>query len=169
MKALGKVLGLIFLGLLLLVVALGFALTQLFDPNDYKDEIRQLARDKANLELSINGDIGCGLGGHVVHHNGLQMLVCCIQLGRPFLLRPCVLLLPGLIQRGNIAGFASCFLCGNAGGFGFLFGFGLGCLGFAQQLLMMRAQGFQLLLHRSYIRRTFATATSTRLFASLFA
>ena len=37
MKALGKVLGLIFLGLLLLVVALGFALTQLFDPNDYKD------------------------------------------------------------------------------------------------------------------------------------
>ena len=61
MKALGKVLGLIFLGLLLLVVALGFALTQLFDPNDYKDEIRQLARDKANLELSINGDIGWSL------------------------------------------------------------------------------------------------------------
>ena len=46
MKALGKVLGLIFLGLLLLVVALGFALTQLFDPNDYKDEIRQLAKGR---------------------------------------------------------------------------------------------------------------------------
>ena len=61
MKAFGKILGLIFLGLLLLVVALGFALTQLFDPNDYKDEIRQLARDKANLELSINGDIGWSL------------------------------------------------------------------------------------------------------------
>lgn len=61
MKALGKLLGLLFLGLLLLIVALGFALTQLFDPNDYKDEIRQLARDKANLELSINGDIGWSL------------------------------------------------------------------------------------------------------------
>lgn len=61
MKALGKILGLIFLGLLLLVVALGFALTHLFDPNDYKDEIRQLARDKANLELTLNGDIGWSL------------------------------------------------------------------------------------------------------------
>ena len=46
MKALGKILGLFFLGLLLIIVALGFALTHLFDPNDYKDEIRQIARDK---------------------------------------------------------------------------------------------------------------------------
>jgi AsmA protein len=61
MKALGKLAGLIFLGLLLILVALGFALTQLFDPNDYKDEIRQIARDKANLELTINGDIGWSL------------------------------------------------------------------------------------------------------------
>ncbi|TKD30729.1 AsmA family protein [Azotobacter chroococcum] len=61
MKTLGKILGLIVLGLLLVVVALGFALTQLFDPNDYKDEIRQLARDKANLELTLNGDIGWSL------------------------------------------------------------------------------------------------------------
>jgi AsmA protein len=61
MKALGKVLGLVFLGLLLIVVALGFALTHLFDPNDYKDEIRQLARDKANIELTLNGDIGWSL------------------------------------------------------------------------------------------------------------
>lgn len=61
MKALGKILGLIFLGLLLILVALGFALTHLFDPNDYKDEIRQLARDKANLELTLNGDIGWSL------------------------------------------------------------------------------------------------------------
>ncbi|MES2821856.1 MAG: AsmA family protein [Pseudomonadota bacterium] len=61
MKALGKILGLVFLGLLLLIVALGFALTQLFDPNDYKDEIQQLARDKANLELKLNGDIGWSL------------------------------------------------------------------------------------------------------------
>ncbi|ACO76709.1 hypothetical protein AvCA_04540 [Azotobacter vinelandii CA] len=61
MKTLGKILGLLVLGLLLVVVALGFALTQLFDPNDYKDEIRQLARDKANLELTLNGDIGWSL------------------------------------------------------------------------------------------------------------
>ncbi|WP_434135160.1 AsmA family protein [Pseudomonas luteola] len=61
MKAFGKVLGLVFLGLLLIIVALGFALTHLFDPNDYKDEIRQLARDKANIELTLNGDIGWSL------------------------------------------------------------------------------------------------------------
>jgi len=61
MKALGKILGLTILGLLLVIVALGFALTHLFDPNDYKDEIRQLARDKAGLELQINGDIGWSL------------------------------------------------------------------------------------------------------------
>jgi len=61
MKALGKILGLLVLGLLLIVVALGFAVTQLFDPNDYKDEIRQLARDEANLELTLNGDIGWSL------------------------------------------------------------------------------------------------------------
>jgi AsmA protein len=61
MKALGKILGLFFLGLLLIIVALGFALTHLFDPNDYKDEIRQLARDKANLELTLKGDIGWSL------------------------------------------------------------------------------------------------------------
>ncbi|GAB3376061.1 AsmA family protein [Azotobacter armeniacus] len=61
MKTLGKILGLLVLGLLLIVVALGFALTQLFDPNDYKDEIRQLARDKTNLELTLNGDIGWSL------------------------------------------------------------------------------------------------------------
>ncbi|WP_404438787.1 AsmA family protein [Stutzerimonas chloritidismutans] len=61
MKALGKILGLVILGLLLLIVALGFALTHLFDPNDYKDEIRALARDKAGLELSIDGDIGWSL------------------------------------------------------------------------------------------------------------
>jgi AsmA protein len=61
MKALGKLAGLFVLGLLLILVALGFALTQFFDPNDYKDEIRQIARDKANLELTINGDIGWSL------------------------------------------------------------------------------------------------------------
>lgn len=61
MKSIGKILGLVFLGLLLIVIGLGFALTHLFDPNDYKDEIQQLARDKANLELKLNGDIGWSL------------------------------------------------------------------------------------------------------------
>jgi AsmA protein len=61
MKALGKLAALILLGLLLIIVALGFALTQFFDPNDYKDEIRDIARDKANLELTISGDIGWSL------------------------------------------------------------------------------------------------------------
>ena len=61
MKAFGKILGLGLLGLLLIIVALGFALTHLFDPNDYKDEIRQLARDKAHVELTLNGDIGWSL------------------------------------------------------------------------------------------------------------
>ena len=61
MKAFGKILGLFLLGLLLIIVALGFALTHLFDPNDYKDEIRQLARDKANVELKLDGDIGWSL------------------------------------------------------------------------------------------------------------
>ncbi|MBF6622692.1 MAG: AsmA family protein [Pseudomonas stutzeri] len=61
MKAISKILGLVILGLLLLFVALGFALTHLFDPNDYKDEIRELARSKAGLELDIRGDIGWSL------------------------------------------------------------------------------------------------------------
>jgi len=61
MKAFGKILGLCFLGLLLILVALGFAVTHFFDPNDYKDEIRKLARDKARVELTLNGDIGWSL------------------------------------------------------------------------------------------------------------
>lgn len=61
MKSIGKLLGLLFLGLLLIIVGLGFALTHLFDPNDYKDEIQQLAREKANLELNLKGDIGWSL------------------------------------------------------------------------------------------------------------
>ncbi|PPA02923.1 AsmA family protein [Pseudomonas sp. MWU12-2312b] len=61
MKAFGKILGLVLLGLLLIIVALGFALTHFFDPNNYKDEIRQIARDKAHIELTLNGDIGWSL------------------------------------------------------------------------------------------------------------
>ena len=61
MKAFGKILGLFVLGLLLIIVALGFALTHFIDPNDYKDQIRKLARDKAHIELTLNGDIGWSL------------------------------------------------------------------------------------------------------------
>ncbi|MCP8467359.1 AsmA family protein [Pseudomonas sp. ZM23] len=61
MKAFGKILGIIVLVLLLLVVAAGFVLTHFFDPNDYKEEIRQLARGKANVELNLKGDIGWSL------------------------------------------------------------------------------------------------------------
>lgn len=61
MKAFGKILGLFVLGLLLIIVALGFALTHFIDPNDYKDQIRTLARDKAHVELTLNGDIGWSL------------------------------------------------------------------------------------------------------------
>ncbi|WP_371231467.1 AsmA family protein [Pseudomonas sp. QE6] len=61
MKAFGKILGIVVLGLLLLLVAAGFVLTHFFNPNDYKDEIRQLARDKANVELNLKGDIGWSL------------------------------------------------------------------------------------------------------------
>lgn len=61
MKAFGKILGLFVLGLLLIIVAAGFALTHFFDPNDYKDEIRQLARNKAHVELDLKGDIGWSL------------------------------------------------------------------------------------------------------------
>lgn len=61
MKAFGKILGLVLLGLLLILVALGFALTHFFDPNDYKEEIQGIARDKANLQLDLRGDIGWSL------------------------------------------------------------------------------------------------------------
>ena len=61
MKSFSKLIGLLLLGLLLLLVAAGFALTHFFDPNDYKDEIRDLAREHTNLELELKGDIGWSL------------------------------------------------------------------------------------------------------------
>jgi AsmA protein len=61
MKALAKVLGLVVFGVLLLAVALLFFLTRIFDPNDYKDNIREIAREKANVELTLGGDIGWSL------------------------------------------------------------------------------------------------------------
>lgn len=61
MKRFTKVLAIAVLGLLLTAVLGGFALTHLIDPNDYKAQIRQMVRDKANLELSLDGPIGWSL------------------------------------------------------------------------------------------------------------
>ena len=61
MKSISKFLGLSLLGLLILVVGAGFALTHLLDPNDYKDEIRDLVRNKTGYDLQIDGPIGWSL------------------------------------------------------------------------------------------------------------
>lgn len=61
MKSIGKVFGILIAALLILAVAAGFALTHLFDPNDYKEEIRQLVRDNTGIDLQLNGTIGWSL------------------------------------------------------------------------------------------------------------
>ncbi|HDZ55683.1 MAG TPA: AsmA family protein [Pseudomonas xinjiangensis] len=61
MKAFAKVAGLVLFGLVILGIGVLFFLTRLFDPNDYKEQIQQLARDKANVELTLGGDIGWSL------------------------------------------------------------------------------------------------------------
>ncbi|WP_150304741.1 AsmA family protein [Pseudomonas saliphila] len=60
MKAL-KIVGLVVFGLLVLGVGLLFFLTRIFDPNDYKDNIQQAAREHANVELTLDGDIAWSL------------------------------------------------------------------------------------------------------------
>lgn len=61
MKSFAKVLGLVVFGVVLLAAAVLFFLTRMFDPNDYKDDIQQAARDQANIELTLGGDIGWSL------------------------------------------------------------------------------------------------------------
>lgn len=61
MKSLARVLGLVLLAAVLLVVAVLFFLTRLFDPNDYKEQIQQAAREQAGVELTLGGDIGWSL------------------------------------------------------------------------------------------------------------
>jgi len=61
MKSVGKIIGILLLVLLLVVVGLVFALTQLIDPNDYKSEIQDLVREKANIELTLSGNISWSL------------------------------------------------------------------------------------------------------------
>lgn len=48
----------ILLALVLLVAAAVFIITQIIDPNDFKDDISALAKEHANIELNIEGDIG---------------------------------------------------------------------------------------------------------------
>ncbi len=57
MKALIKVV----LGLVVVLIVAVVVVGAIFDPNDYKAEIQQLARDKASIDLSIDGDIGWSL------------------------------------------------------------------------------------------------------------
>lgn len=61
MKSFAKVLGMVLAGIVILVIGALFFLTRMFDPNDYKDDIRQAAREQANVELTLGGDIGWSL------------------------------------------------------------------------------------------------------------
>ena len=61
MKSVAKVLGLVVGAVALLLIAALFFLTRLFDPNDYKDDIRAAAREQGNVELTLDGDIGWSL------------------------------------------------------------------------------------------------------------
>lgn len=52
-----KILTLLILVLILLVVAAVIVITRVIDPNDFKPQISELARQHANLDLSIEGDL----------------------------------------------------------------------------------------------------------------
>lgn len=54
MKTLLKVLA----GLVLIIIVAVVAISIIFDPNDYKPQIQELAKEKASIDLQINGDIG---------------------------------------------------------------------------------------------------------------
>ncbi|KAA0873627.1 AsmA family protein [Nitrincola tapanii] len=58
MKNLLKLFAIFFSGLLLLLLAVGFYITRVIDPNDYKPQIEKLALEKAGLELKIQGELG---------------------------------------------------------------------------------------------------------------
>jgi len=57
MKRIGKIIGLLGLGVLILGAGALAALVWLLDPNDYKAELQALARDKAGVALKLDGDI----------------------------------------------------------------------------------------------------------------
>ena len=61
MKKLARIVGLVVLALVVLAVGVLFFLTRMFDPNDYKEQIQQAAREQANVELTLGGEIGWSL------------------------------------------------------------------------------------------------------------
>lgn len=61
MKTLGKLLGILLLVVIVVLASAAVYVTQFLDPNDYKEEIRQLALEQANLDLQIDGEIGWSL------------------------------------------------------------------------------------------------------------
>lgn len=61
MKKIARIVGLVVLALVVLGVGVLFFLTRMFDPNDYKEQIQQAAREQANIELTLGGDIGWSL------------------------------------------------------------------------------------------------------------
>ena len=61
MKKLARIVGLVVLALVVLAVGVLFFLTRMFDPNDYKEQIQQAAREQANVELTLSGEIGWSL------------------------------------------------------------------------------------------------------------
>lgn len=58
MRRLLKILALTLISLIVLVALALVVLTQLINPNDYKPQIQQLAKENANLNLDIKGDLG---------------------------------------------------------------------------------------------------------------
>ena len=58
MKALVKVLTAIAALFVVAIAGLAAYMTYLFDPNEYRSQIEQQAKDEAGIELKINGDIG---------------------------------------------------------------------------------------------------------------
>ncbi|BAV32508.1 cell envelope biogenesis protein AsmA [Sulfuricaulis limicola] len=58
MKKTLKILGLVLGGLVALFIVATVTLSLLFDPNDYKDDIIKLVRDKTGRELRIEGKLG---------------------------------------------------------------------------------------------------------------
>lgn len=61
MRFLGKLIGVLALVLVLALVTLGFMLTYVIDPNDYKSQIQHWMRAQTGLELNIGGTIGWSL------------------------------------------------------------------------------------------------------------
>src|SRR5688572_3747651 len=57
MKRVLKILGLAVGGILVLLVVVAIAVTMLFDPNDYKDEITAAVQDATGRQLTLDGDL----------------------------------------------------------------------------------------------------------------